>query len=72
MADVPDSIYILRQGSDRYDEVVYLDENNLPENFHSRIISYKDAQTPMYELKGNIVTVEYVRGIVSCGLWAGF
>ncbi|MCI8844991.1 MAG: hypothetical protein HFI04_01195 [Lachnospiraceae bacterium] len=71
MADVPDSIYILRQGSDRYDEVVYLDENNLPENFHSRIISYKDAQTPMYELKGNIVTVEYVRGIVSCGLWAG-
>lgn len=71
MADVPDSIYILRQRSDRYDEVVYLDANNLPENFHSRIISYKDAQTPMYELKGNIVILEYVRGIVSCGLWAG-
>lgn len=71
MADRPDSIYILRQGSDRYDEVVYLDADHLPEDFHSRIISYKDAQTPMYELKGNIVTLEYIRGIVSCGLWAG-
>lgn len=70
-ADIPDSIYILRKGSDRYEEVVYLDMEDLPKDFHSRIISYKDAETPMYELRGNIVMAEYVRGIISSGLFAG-
>ncbi len=71
MADVPDSIYILKAGSDKYDEVVYLDIHNLPEGFHSRIVSYVDEKTPMYEFSGNIVKMEYVRGIISSGLAGG-
>lgn len=70
-ADVPDSIYILKAGSDRYDEIVYLDIHNLPEGFHSRIVSYVDEKTPMYEFSGNMVRMEYVRGIVSSGLIGG-
>ncbi len=71
-AERPDSIYILKQGSDRYEEIVYLDIDNLPENFRSRIISYKDPQTPMYKFQGNMLTLEYARGIISSGLFAGF
>ncbi len=70
-AEQPDSIYILRQGSDRYEEIVYLDAEHLPETFNSRIVSYKDPETPMYEFRGNMLTVEYVRGIISSGLCAG-
>ncbi len=70
-AEMPDSIFILRQGSDRYEEIVYLDIDDLPENFNSRIVSYKDSETPMYEFRGNMLTMEYVRGIISVGLAAG-
>lgn len=68
---VPDSIYILKAGSDRYEKEVYLDINNLPENFNSRIVSYVDENTPMYEFSGNMVIMEYVRGIVSSALAGG-
>ena len=61
----------MRQGSDRYEEIVYLDIDDLPENFNSRIVSYKDSETPMYEFRGNMLTMEYVRGIISVGLAAG-
>ena len=70
-ADVPDSIYVLKAGSDAYDEIIYLDIHNLPENFHSRIVSYVDERTPMYEFSGNMVRMEYIRGIVSSGLIGG-
>lgn len=71
LAHIPDSIYILKAGSDKYEKTVYLDMENLPEDFNSRIVSYVDEKTPMYEFSGNMVTVEYVRGIVSSGLLGG-
>lgn len=71
VAAVPDSIYMLAAGNDRHDEIVYLDMDNLPDNFNSRILSYADEKTPMYEFEGNMVTVEYVRGIVSSALIGG-
>lgn len=68
---LPDSVYVLKQGSDSYDKIVYLDTNNLPENFNSRILNYIDEKTPMYEFSGNIITLELVRGIISSGIIAG-
>lgn len=68
---LPDSIYMLKAGNDRYDKVVYLDMNNLPPDFNSRVLNYTDEKTPMYEFTGNMITVEYIRGIVSSGLIGG-
>lgn len=68
---VPDSIYVPRKGSDLYEEVVYLDMEQLPEEFNSRVLGYVDKETPMYEFSGNIVKVEYIRAIVSSALAGG-
>ena len=71
MADMPECYYALRSSTQIEEESVYLDINNLPEDFKGKILNYNDAQTPMQKIEGNIVTVEYVRGIVSSGLWCG-
>lgn len=68
---LPDSIYMLKAGNDRHDKVVYLDIDNLPSGFNSKVLNYVDEKTPMYEFTGNMITVEYVRGIVSSGLIGG-
>ena len=51
---------------------MYLDIDQLPEDFDGKILNYQDANTPMQKVEGNIVTVEYIRGIISSGLWCGF
>ena len=71
MADMPECYYALRSSTQIEEESVYLDLDDLPEDFQGKILNYNDAQTPMQQVEGNIVTVEYVRGIVSSGLWFG-
>ena len=52
-------------------EWIYLDINELPDDFDGKILNYADAETPMQYFDGNIISVEYVRGIVSVAVWCG-
>lgn len=70
-ADMPECYYALRSSTQIEEESVYLDIDHLPEDFEGKILNYQDAETPMQKVEGNIVTMEYVRGIVSSGLWCG-
>lgn len=72
-ADIPKHYYALRTSAQMVEkEYILLDIENLPEDFEGEILNYRDAQTPMLMFEGNISTMEYVRGIVSSGLWCGF
>ena len=69
-AQNPDSIYIGIGSTDCGErEVKYLDMNNLPENFNSVVYEYPGPDGGMYEFDGNIITLEYVRKIISAGVW---
>lgn len=69
-ADRPDSIYIGVAAADCGEqEVKYLDMRDLPEEFHSDVYMYAGPETPLYEFRGNMLTVEYVRKIISGGSW---
>lgn len=72
MADMPKCYYALRSSTQIEEERMYLDIDQLPGDFDGKILNYQDAKTPMQKVEGNIVTVEYVRGIISSGLWCGF
>ena len=68
----PDSIYIGIGNTDCGErEVKYLDMNNLPEDFNSVVYEYPGPDGGMYEFEGNIITLEYVRKIISAGVWGG-
>lgn len=59
---VPDSVYIYRWHTDyRSDDKVFLDMDNLPEGFNSLVLGYNGPDAEMFELTGNIVTLEQVR-----------
>ena len=69
-ADIPTRYYAIHTSTQaRRDEAVLLDLQNLPDDFEGKILNYQDAQTLMNVFEGNISSMEYVRGIVSCGLW---
>lgn len=69
----PDSIYIGIGSTDCGErEVKYLDIQNLPENFNSVVYEYPGPDEGMYEFKGNIITLEYIRKIISAGVWGIF
>lgn len=72
-ADMPSAYYAMRSSTQAEEERerLYLDLENLPEDFDGKILNYKDKETPMHRFDGNIVKVEYVRGIISSGLWCG-
>lgn len=70
-ADMPECYYAVHTSTQITEKGMYLDINNLSENFEGKILNYQDAETPMQRVEGNISTVEYVRGIVSSGLWCG-
>ncbi|MDD6071491.1 MAG: hypothetical protein PUC12_11885 [Clostridiales bacterium] len=70
-ADMPECYYAVHTSTDMDSENIYLDIENLPKNFNGKILNYVDTKTPLYRVEGNIVTVEYVRGIVSSGVWCG-
>lgn len=66
----PDSIFIGIGSTDCGEqEVKYLDMQNLPEDFNSVVYEYPGPDGGMYEFEGNIITLEYVRKIVSAGVW---
>lgn len=71
-ADMPKCYYAVHTSTQIWGGGELLDINNLPEDFDGKILNYQDAETPMQRVEGNIVTVEYVRGIVSSGLWSAF
>ncbi len=70
-ADMPECYYALRSSTQIEEESVYIDIDNLPEDFEGKILNYTDSETPMQRVEGNIVTMEYVRGIISSALWGG-
>jgi len=73
---IPDQIYALLWSCDRKDDAgqasdahyVYLDLEQLPEDFNGRILNYKDKETPLYSLDGITVYFEYARKAISYGL----
>ena len=66
----PDSIYVEVGATDCGErEIKYLDMENLPEDFNSAVYLYQGPETAMYEFDGNILKVEYVRKVVSAGVW---
>lgn len=70
LADRPDSVYIGVNAADCGEhEEKYLDMQELPEEFHSDVYMYSGPETPLYEFRGNMLTVEYVRKIISGGIW---
>lgn len=65
---VPDSIYVGVGNTDTVKrEEIYLDRNDLPDDFNSLIYEYQGKDYPLYEFSGNLIRLEVVRGIVS---WA--
>ena len=66
----PDSIYIGVGSTDCGErEEKYLDMKDLPEDFNSVVYEYPGPDGAMYEFDGNIITLEYVRKIISAGVW---
>ena len=66
----PDSIFIGVGSTDCGEqEERYLDMQNLPDEFNSEIYEYPRPEGAMYEFSGMITMVEYVRKIVSSGIW---
>ena len=70
--DIPTCYYAKRSSTQILEKKwIYLDVENLPEDFEGKILNYGDADTPMQRFEGNIGKVEYVRGTISTGLWCG-
>ena len=68
----PDSIYIGVGSTDcGKREEKYLNMQELEEEFNSLVYEYPGKEKPMYEFSGNMVTIEYIRKIISCGVWGG-
>lgn len=73
---MPDQIYALLWSCDRKDDTgqavdanyVYLDMEQLPEDFNGRILNYRDKETPLYAFDGITLDFEYGRKAVSYGL----
>lgn len=66
----PDSIFIGVGSTDCGErEERYLDMQNLPEDFNSEVYEYPGPDGAMYEFSGTITMVEYLRKIVSAGVW---
>lgn len=58
----PDSVYVYRWHTDyRGDDKVFLDMDNLPEDFNSLVLGYNGPDAEMFEFTGNIVTLEQIR-----------
>lgn len=69
----PDRVYVDVRMSDYWpDEPIRPDSKELPADFNGLIIGNADGGTPMYELTGNIVRLEKLRGTVSAAVWGAF
>lgn len=68
----PDSIYIGVGSTDcGKREEKYLNMQELEEGFNSLVYEYPGKERPMYEFSGNMLALEYMRKIISCGVWGG-
>ena len=66
----PDSIFIGTGSTDcGTREEKYIDINRLPDDFNSEIYEYPGPDGAMYEFSGNMVTIEYIRNILSGGVF---
>lgn len=66
----PDSIFIGAGSTDcGKQEERYLDMQDLPDDFNSEIYEYPGPDGAMYEFSGTITMIEYIRKIVSAGVW---
>lgn len=66
----PNSIFIGVGSTDCGErEEKYLDMQNLPDDFNSKVYEYPGPDGAMYEFSGTITIVEYVRKTVSAGVW---
>lgn len=62
----PSAIYMPTSQSDEVEqEPVFIDKEKLPADFDGWILQNNDKETPMAKFTGNMITVEYVRVIVS-------
>lgn len=71
--NMPESVIVQRGILDyRSDEEFCATEEELAENYpNSMILEYQGPDVGLYEFKGSIITVEYVRRIVSIFLYTG-
>lgn len=68
--DIPSSYYVKRDWVQIQEEYgVLIDINNLPQDFNGKILQYEGNMTPMLEIKGNAMLLEYIRGGISTFLW---
>ena len=66
----PDSIFIGVGSTDCGErEEKYLDMQSLPDDFNSEVYEYPGPDGAMYEFSGTTTIVEYVRKIISAGVW---
>ena len=80
VVDYPDYLYSLLWKCDRkptpeddpFSENVYLDIENLPDDFNGWILSYQDADTPLYQYNGFTLEFEYLRRAIGWGLTISF
>lgn len=75
LIEMPDSVYVNRAVTDyrNPEEEVFLDMDQVPEDFHSIVIDYAGPEVGMYHFTGAIIRLEYVRSVVGAGvLAAGF
>lgn len=66
---LPDSVYFNR-GLTEYrkeEDEVFLDLEQVPEDFNSLVIGYEGPDTGMYCFSGNIVTMEWIRNVAGYG-----
>lgn len=72
----PDAVYALTWHCDRKDtpendpngENIYLDLDNMPEDFNGLILSYKDSNTPLFEFNGFTLWFEIFRRSIGYGI----
>lgn len=80
VVDRPDYLYSLLWKCDRkptpeddpFSENIYLDIDDLPDDFNGWILSYQDADTPLYRYNGFTLNFEYTRRAIGWGLTIGF
>ena len=73
-AQMPESIYVPDSVADDIDnEPDYLSQEEIDTIVEEGawVMAYYGEQERMYRYEGTIITVEYVRGIVSTGVWTG-
>lgn len=72
---VVQAYYVCRTDTDAGEEqkegtyLSYEEENRLQKDASVRVLNYKNPETQMVKFEGKIGRVEYVRGLVSTGVW---